>query len=154
MNIKETKNMVENCVKQDEFDPSKNMRDEISLLDYNGRINKAVVCTNYGDSISLHSFELNGMTFHVKERIIYEPWNFGRVNKGSGQLGVYKLETPGGKEYFAVIKDYMAYEEDWRIVLVNIRESERELRFWLQLNANYGFALADYAFGRNDIGNV
>lgn len=148
------KNMVENSVKEDQFEPSENMKYEISLLDYDGKTNKAVVCTNYGDSISLHSFELNGMTFHVKERMSYEPWNYGRFNKGSGQLGVYKLETPGGEEYFAVIKDYMAYEGDWRIFLVNIRESEWELRIWLQLNSNYGFALADYAFGRNDIDNV
>lgn len=146
--------MVENSVKEDQFDPSKDMKYEISLLDYDGETNKGVVCTNYGDSVNLHSFVLNGLMFHVKDRISYEPWKYGRVNKGSGQLGVYKLETSGGRTYFAVIKDYIAFEGDWRIVLVNIRESEWGLRSWLQLNGNYGFALADYAFGRLNSGDV
>lgn len=146
--------MAKNSVETNQFDPSEDMKYEISLLDYHGETNQAVVCTNYGDSVNLHSFELNGMAFRVKDRISYEPWNYGCVNKGSGQLGVYKLETPGGKEYFAVIKDYIATEGDWRIILVNIRESEWGLRSWLQMNRSYGFALADYAFGRTDIGGM
>jgi hypothetical protein len=146
--------MVVNNVKKDKFDPSEDMKYEISLLDYEGEINKGVLCTNYGDCMSLRSFELNDMTFHVKERISYEPWNFGRIKKGSGQLGVYKLETSGGETYFAVIKDYIAFEGDWRIVLVNIRESEWDLKSWLQMSKAYGFTLADYAFGVNssDVG--
>lgn len=123
---------------------------EMSLLDYEGETNKNVVFTNYGDSLSLHSFELNEVMLCVKDRMSYEPWNYGRVHKGSGQVGVYKLENPEGKVYFAVIKDYIAFEGDWRIMLVNIRESELELRSWLQMNSNYGFTLADYAFGKFD----
>jgi hypothetical protein len=146
--------MVENGVKQDPFDPSEDMKYEMSLLDYKGETNKGVECTNYGDSVNLHSFVLNGLTFHVKDRMSYEPWNYGRVNKGSGQLGVYKLETSWGKTYFAVIKDYIAFEGDWRIVLVNIRESEWDLRSWLQMSKAYGFTLADYAFGRFNSGDI
>lgn len=49
--------------------------------------------------------------------------------------------------YFAVIKDYIAHEGDWRISLVNIRESEWELKSWLQMSSDYGFTLAGYTFG-------
>jgi hypothetical protein len=147
--------MVKNGI-EDQFDLSKDMEYEVSLLDYEGKINK---CVNYvinedGSGINIGSFELGGLELRVKDRMSYEPWNYGRVNKGSGQIGVYKLETPGGKEYFAVIKDYIAMEGDWRIALVNIRESEWELKSWLQMSRDYGFTLADYAFGRPDIGGM
>lgn len=148
--------MIRVSVNIDPFDPSEDMEYEISLLDYGGETNKSVMYVINEDEsgIILDSFELNGLKLRVKERMSYEPWRFGRINKGSGQLGVYKLETTRGKTYFAVIKDYIAAEGDWRIMLVNIRESEWELRSWLQMNGAYGFTLADYAFGRLDPDNV
>jgi len=140
----------------DQLDLSKNMEYEVSLLDYRGETNKNVnyVINEDMSGINLCSFGLNGLELRVKDRLSYVPWRFGRVNKGSGQLGVYKLETPRGKLYFAVIKDYVASEGDWRIVLVNIRESELELRNWLQTSSAYGSTLADYAFGKSDSDNV
>lgn len=88
--------MIKDSMNIDPFDPSKDMEYDISLLDYQGRINKNVMYVVNEDKsgISIDSFELNGLKFHVKERMIYKPWRFGRVNKGSGQLGVYKLGTP------------------------------------------------------------
>lgn len=85
----------------------------------------------------------------MEDILIYKPWNFGRVHKGSGQLGVYKLKSQEGKIYFAMIKDYIASEGDWRIMLINIRDSEHAIKNWLMTNRTYGIALADYAFGRS-----
>jgi hypothetical protein len=148
--------MIRATVNIDPFDPSKDMEYEIGLIDYEGRINKNVsyVINEDMSGIVLDSFEMNGLKLHVKERMSYEPWRFGRVNKGSWQVGAYKLETPNGKLYFAVIKDYIAAEDDWRIVLVNIRESDWELISWLQLNGVYGFTLSAYAFGRLNTDDV
>lgn len=142
--------MIKATVNIDQFDPSEDMEYEISLLDGEGIINKNVsyVINEDKSGIVLDSFELNGLKLHVKERMSYELWRFGIVNKGSGQVGAYKLETPDGKLYFAIVKDYIATEGDWRIMLVNIRESDLELRSWLQNNDVYGFTLSAYAFGR------
>jgi hypothetical protein len=148
--------MIRATVNIDPFDPSEDMEYEIGLLDYGGKTNKNVsyVINEDMSGIILDSFELNGLKLHVKERMSYEPWNYGRANKGSGQVGAYKLETPNGKLYFAVIKDYIASEGDWRIALVNIRENDWELRSWLQTNGVYGFTLSAYAFGRLSTDNV
>jgi hypothetical protein len=141
--------MIRATVNIDEFDPSKDMEYEIGLLD-KGNINKKVmhVINEDKSGIILDSFELNGMKLIVKERIVYEPLRFGKVNKGSGQLGIYRLQTPNGHVYFALIKDYVAMEGDWRIVLINIREKEWDLKSALMMDSVHGFALADYAFGR------
>ncbi len=125
------------------------MKYEIGLLDDKGRINKGVVHRVNEDrsGIYLEEFELEGLKLHVEDILSYKPWNYGRVHKGSGQLGVYKLKSQEGKIYFAMIKDYIAYEGDWRIMLVNIRDSEQAIKSWLMTNRTYGIALADYARG-------
>lgn len=137
------------------IDPSKDMEYEISLLDYGGATNKNVIYRINEDrsGIYLEAFELGGLRLRVKDIMSYKQWKFGRVNKGSGQVGSYKLEDQNGRLYFAVVKDYIAAEGDWRIALVNIRGSEWELRSWLQMDRTYGFTLIDYAFGRPNSDN-
>lgn len=141
--------MIRATVNIDKFDPSKDVEYEIGLLD-KGNVNKNVsyVINEDRSGIIIDSFELNGLKLVVKERIVYKPWRFGKINKGSGQLGVYKLQTPNGHVYFALIKDYVAMEGDWRISLVNIREKERDIKSALMMDSVHGLTFADYAFGR------
>lgn len=131
------------------INPAEDMKYEISLLDYGGETNKDVVHKINEDrsGIYLESFVLGGLRLRVIDTISYKPWNFGNVHKGSGQVGVYKLEDDAGKIYFAMIKDYIAHEGDWRIMLTNIRDSERALKIWLSTNTTYGTTLAEYVFG-------
>ena len=131
-----------------EFNPGEDMKWEASLLDYGGQKNRSVVYRVNEDrsGIYLEAFEFGGLVLHVKDIIKYNPWRFGKVHKGSGQVGVYRLEDSAGKIYFAMIKDYIASEGDWRIFLVNIRNSEHELKGWLMMSATYGFAFSDYIF--------
>lgn len=130
------------------INPEEDMKYEESLLDYGGKTNRSVVYRVNEDrsGIYLEAFALGGLVLHVKDIISYNPWNFGRVNKGSGQVGVYRLEDQNGNMYFAMIKDYRASEGDWRIMLVNIRNSEHALKSWLQMNSTYGFSFMDYTF--------
>ncbi len=114
---------------------------EIPLLDQGGKVNAEV---NYevkpdGSGISLKGFKLDGLEMKVVEVIAYEPWNFGKLNPGAGQLGIYRLTTASGEERYALIKDYKAYEGDWRILLVMLQNSERALIEGL-MNSEYGFA--------------
>jgi len=130
------------------IDPSKDMEHEISLRDYGGSTNKNVIhrVNENRSGIYLEAFELGGLRLRVKDIIVYKQWNWGHYNPGAGQVGVYKLEDQNGKLYFAVIKDYVAHEGDWRIMLINIRDSEQALRHWLMTNVTYGTTLAEYSF--------
>lgn len=136
-------------VKDDvEINPEEDMKYEVSLLDYGGKTNRSVVYRVNEDrsGIYLDAFALGGLVLHVKDIISYKPWNYGNVHKGSGQVGVYRLEDVSGRIYFAMIKDYIASEGDWRIVLVNIRNSEQALKSWLQMSSTYGLSFMDYIF--------
>ena len=130
------------------INPGEDMDLEVSLLDDGGTTNRGVIhrINETRSGIYLEAFELGGMRLRVKDIMTYKPWNFGHYNPGSGQVGAYKLEDQNGKIYFAVIKDYVVYEGDWRIMLVNIRDSERALKHWLMTNSTYGTTLAEYLF--------
>jgi hypothetical protein len=139
-----------------------NMEREISLLDYEGSTDKNVdyrIKENFsgielkgfmltagemleftGESIRDGSIELT-----VEKAIQYKPWNFGNVKKGAGQLGIYQLKGSNDKTYFALIKDYRAFEGDWRIMLVMLKDKERDLKNEL-IEDRYGFSFMDYLF--------
>lgn len=135
---------------------------EMSLLDYDGRINKNV---DYEIKENRSGINLKGFTitaeemleiteesimdgtieFTVERVIQYKPWNYGHISPGSGQLGVYELKASNGKTYFALIKDYRASEGDWRIALELIRKTESDMKQELQVNS-LGFSFMDYLF--------
>jgi hypothetical protein len=83
--------------------------------------------------------------FTVVGVIQYKPWNFGTVNPGAGQLGIYELMASNGKTYFVLIKDYRAFEGDWRIALLMIKDTEMEMKYELQVN-KLGLSFMDYLF--------
>lgn len=138
---------------------------EVFLLDYGGTVDKEV---NYRinedrSGIYLNGFTLSsediekikssikGIVFPIKgevrltvvEIISYKPWNFGKFNKGSGQMGIYKLKDRIGGEYFALIKDYVASEGDWRIAIQYITNTEKELKNYL-MGSREGTDFQDY----------
>ena len=139
---------------------------EISLLDYNGTINKNVDWrTNENNSgIYLNGFRINAedmakatggkvkvikededFEFAVEDIIQYKPWNFGKVKQGSGQLGIYKVSDQKGNIWHALIKDYRAFEGDWRIMLLCMTETENEMKGELKMD-NLGLTFMDYLF--------
>jgi hypothetical protein len=138
------------------------MQREISLLDYGGKTDKNVdyrIKENHS-GIELKGFvltagemlEITGesirdgtIEFTVERVIQYKPWNFGTITPGSGQMGIYELKASNGKTYFALIKDYRALEEDWRVMLVMITSTEREMKNDLQVD-KLGFTFMDYLF--------
>ena len=135
---------------------------EISLLDYGGRTDKNVdyrIKENYS-GIELKGFVLtagemleitgesirDGTIEFIVERVIqYKPWNYGKITPGSGQMGIYELKASNGKTYFALIKDYRAFEGDWRVVLDMVANTEMEMKNELQVN-ELGFTFMDYLF--------
>lgn len=133
---------------------------EIFLLDYGGTVNKNV---DYRINEDKSGIYLNGFTLTSKdierirstvkgiviptieeirltvvEIICYKPWNFGQYNKGSGQMGVYRLKDATGTEYIALIKDYIASERDWRIALQHITNTEQEMKLFLMETRGLG----------------
>jgi len=133
---------------------------EIFLLDYGGTVNKDV---DYRINENWSGIYLNGFTLPsedmerikssikgivmpmveeirltVVEIIRYKPWNFGKYNKGSGQMGLYRLRDAIGTEYFAIIKDYIASERDWRIALQYITNTEQDMKLFLMENRGMG----------------
>ncbi len=138
------------------------MQRDISLLDYGGSTDKTVdyrikennsgiylkgfvltageMLDITGDSIRDGSIE-----FSVERTIQYKPWNYGTVTPGSGQLGIYELKASNGKTYFALIKDYRAFEGDWRIALIMVTKTEMEMKHELQVNP-LGLSFMDYLF--------
>lgn len=137
---------------------------EISLLDYGGNTDKNVDYRIKEDhsGIDLKGFVLtagemleitgedirDGTIEFIVERVIqYKPWNYGKRTPGAGQLGIYESKASNGKTYFAMIKDYMAFEGDWRIMLEIIKNTEREMKNELQLN-ELGLSFMDYLFPR------
>jgi len=135
---------------------------EISLLDYGGSIDKNIdyrVKENHS-GIELKGFvltagEMLGITgesikegtieFTVERVIQYKPWNFGKVTPGAGQLGIYELTASNGKTYFALIKDYVAFEGDWRIMLLSMTKTEHEMKEELAMD-RHGLTFMDYLF--------
>jgi hypothetical protein len=139
-----------------------NIQREISLLDYGGKTDKNVdyrIKENYS-GIDLKGFvltagemlEITGesirdgtIEFTVERVVQYKPWNYGTVTPGSGQMGIYELRASNGKTYFALIKDYRAFEGDWRVMLVMTTRTEREMKDELQVN-KLGLSFMDYLF--------
>lgn len=138
------------------------MQREISLLDYGGSTDKNVDYRIKEDhsGIDLKGFvltagemlEITGesirdgtIEFTVERVIQYKPWNYGKRTPGAGQLGIYELKASNGKTYFAMIKDYIAFEGDWRIMLEIIKNTEREMKNELQIN-EHGLSFMDYLF--------
>ncbi len=135
---------------------------ELPLLDYLGSVDKNVdyrIKDNFS-GIELKGFKLSAgemlsvtgetirdetIEFTVNKIIQYKPWQFGNNVPGAGQLGIYSLEGSNGNIYFALIKDYKALEGDWRIMLVMITNSERELKEELMVN-ELGISFMDYLF--------
>ena len=119
---------------------------ETPLLDYGGSVNKKVEykIKEDGSGIELKSFELGGLKLKVEQVIQYRPWNWGKIIPGAGQVGIYKLRLPDGGEKFALIKDYKAAEGDWRIFLIYLTNTERELKDKLWVDGNYGALFIDY----------
>ena len=138
------------------------MQREISLLDYGGKTDKIVDyrIKENNSGIELKGFvltagemlEITGesirdgtIEFTVERIIQYKPWNYGKINPGSGQLGIYELKASNGKAYFVLIKDYRAMEGDWRVMLDMIKNTEMEMKDELQVN-ELGFTFMDYLF--------
>jgi len=135
---------------------------EIFLLDDGGRTDKNVdyrIKENHS-GIELKGFILTAgemlditgesirdgtIEFTVERIVQYKPWNYGTVTPGSGQMGIYELKASNGKTYFVLIKDYMAFEGDWRIALLMIKNTEMEMKYELQVN-KFGLSFMDYLF--------
>lgn len=135
---------------------------EIFLLDDGGRTDKNVdyrIKENHS-GIELKGFILTAgemlditgesirdgtIEFTVERVVQYKPWNYGTVTPGSGQMGIYELKASNGKTYFVLIKDYMAFEGDWRIALLMIKNTEMEMKYELQVN-KFGLSFMDYLF--------
>ena len=138
------------------------MQNEISLLDYGGSTDKNVdyrIKENHS-GIELKGFVLtagemleitgesirDGTIEFIVERVVqYKPWNFGKVTPGSGQMGIYELKASNGKTYFVLIKDYRAFEGDWRVMLLMTKNTEREMKDELMINP-LGLTFMDYLF--------
>lgn len=121
---------------------------ETSLLDYGGTTDKNVDYRIADDfsGIELKGFDLDGHKWTVEETIDYRPWNYGKVTPGSGQMGIYMLVDQNGVEACALIKDYRAFEGDWRIMIVRLEPNEMELKQWLMID-KLGYTFYDYLFG-------
>ena len=121
---------------------------EKALLDYDGEVNKDVNFQLKPDNsgINLKGFSLDGIEQIVEEVLQYRPWNFGMVNPGAGQLGIYRLKGLDNQEKFALVKDYRSAEGDWRIFLINITQTEKEMKDALVVDENYGLVFMDYLF--------
>lgn len=135
---------------------------EIFLLDDGGRTDKNVdyrIKENHS-GIELKGFILTAgemlditgesirdgtIEFTVERIVQYKPWNYGTVTPGSGQMGIYELKASNGKTYFVLIKDYRAFEGDWRIALLMIKNTEMEMKYELQVN-KFGLSFMDYLF--------
>lgn len=138
------------------------MQRETSLLDYGGKTDKNV---DYRVKYNFSGIELKGFVltasemleftgdsvrdetveFDIEKVIQYKQWNFGKVKPGAGQLGIYQLKASNGKIYFALIKDYQAFEGDWRIMLIMMKNNERELKDELMID-RLGITFMDYLF--------
>lgn len=141
---------------------------EISLLDYKGTINKNVDwCVNEDNSgIYLKGFRINAeeiakvtggrvkaikedkdedFEFIVKNIIQYKSWNFGKITPGAGQLGIYQVNDKKGSSWYVLIKDYRAFEGDWRIMLLFMTETEIEMKGELMMDS-LGMTFMDYLF--------
>lgn len=97
---------------------------DISLLDYGGKINRQVKFEILSDQsgIELQGFEYGGRLFKVIERIRYEPWQWkGFPDAAAGQVGRYRVQDTGGHQYIARIRDYRTAEEGWRIMLLELQ---------------------------------
>jgi hypothetical protein len=70
-----------------------------------------------GNGIHLIEVRQFGMTLKVTRVLSYEPVAFGKQNPGAAQMGVYELKSEDGTTFYAIIRDYRAYEGDWRVVL-------------------------------------
>ena len=138
------------------------MQREISLLDYGGKTDKNVDyrIKENNSGIELKGFALTAgemleiteesikdgtIEFTVERVIQYKPWNYGKHTPGAGQLGIYELKANNGKTYFALIKDYTAFEGDWRVMLEMLKKTENEMKYELQIN-ELGFSFMDYLF--------
>ena len=55
------------------------------------------------------------------------------------------MKASNGKTYFVLIKDYRAFEGDWRIMLLMIKNTEREMKDELMTNP-LGLTFMDYLF--------
>jgi hypothetical protein len=97
---------------------------EIELTRDNGTVlGKDFIINPAKNGIVLLSFTHEGQKFTVKKVVRYEPWNFGFVNPGAGQMGVYEVEEEkSGEVFLAIVKDYRAFEGDWRVILMDIRK--------------------------------
>ena len=136
---------------------------EMSLLDYGGKTNKNVDwrVNDNNSGIVLNGFRLNAediskatigkdigagdVEFTVEEVIQYVPWNYGKVTPGSGQLGIYKVKDDRGNEKYALIKDYRAFEGDWRIMLLFMTDTEHEMKEELMMD-RIGMTFMEYLF--------
>lgn len=141
---------------------------EVSLLDYKGTINKNVDwSTNENKSgIYLKGFKINAeemaqvtagnvkvikedndndFEFTVEDIIQYKAWNYGKMTPGAGQLGIYKVKDKKGNTRFVLVKDYRAYEGDWRIMLLFMTETENEMKGELMMDS-LGMTFMDYLF--------
>lgn len=152
---KENKNRIKNKKRR------LNMQ-ELSLLDYGGSTDKNVdyrIKEDYS-GIELKGFVLTAgemlestgesiregtIEFTVERVIQYKPWNFGKVNPGSGQMGIYELKASNGKTYFVPIRDYRTFEGDWRVMLLMIKNTEMEMKGELMVN-QLGYTFTDYLF--------
>ena len=138
------------------------MEREISLLDYGGTTDKTVDyrIKENRSGIDLKGFVLTAgemlditgesirdgtIEFTVERVVQYKPWNFGTRTPGAGQLGIYELKASNGKTYFVLIKDYRAFEGDWRIALLMIKNTEMDMKYELQVN-KLGLSFMDYLF--------
>lgn len=137
---------------------------EISLLDYGGTIDKNVDwrVNESIDGICLNGFKLTAQDMadltgriiregdkdfeFIVERIIqYQKWNFGKITPGAGQIGIYQVKDQEGKTWYALIKDYRAFEGDWRIMVELMTETEWEMKSVLMTD-QLGYTFMNYLF--------
>lgn len=119
----------------------------IPLYDYGGTVNQGVdfqVKTD-GSGIDLKVFELDGVRLTIEEVLQYQPWNFGKVTPGGGQMGIYRVHDPVGSEHFALVRDYRAHEGDWRIFLLKVTDTERQMKNELMMSPD-ALTFTDYLF--------
>jgi hypothetical protein len=109
-------------------------------------INKTEIELNNRSGIVLTQLEVDNVTYEVVRTLAYVPWNFGKINPGAGQLGVYELEDSSGKKAYVLIKDYRSAEGNWKVILVGkIHETEQQLKHVLQVDP-FGLCLMEYLF--------
>ena len=112
-----------------------NIKYPYALLDQCGSTDRVKFTVKEdGSGIILEELKIEERLFSCKiiqcnGEPLYRPINWGKVNPGAGQAGIYRIkEKEGNAEKVALITDYRAAEGDWRIFIGLIAKDEEGLR--------------------------